>query len=174
MTPDGDLVVSQGSSTLWHAGTAGNPGAFLVVQDDGNLVLYKWILSAFPWGGFYGLLSLPTPVWQTGTAGKVPYPTVTIAGLQANGVSVPCGYTVPVGAKVCAYFNSSQAGTATVTVSDAEGDSMLLWKGPVTASTSLVAYYACATAAGAGTATFTVTVTNANGTATATCSYVVQ
>jgi hypothetical protein len=43
VTTDGDALVA-GSPTSragWHSGTAGNPGAVLVLQDDGNLVVYR-------------------------------------------------------------------------------------------------------------------------------------
>ncbi|MFD8598779.1 glycoside hydrolase domain-containing protein [Kitasatospora sp. NPDC059646] len=40
---DGDLTVRPrgGGPALWSAGTGGNPGAFAVQQDDGNLVVYR-------------------------------------------------------------------------------------------------------------------------------------
>ncbi len=43
MQPDGELTVRPrgGGRTLWSAGTGGNPGAFAVQQDDGNLVVYR-------------------------------------------------------------------------------------------------------------------------------------
>ena len=36
---DGNLVVYSGSTPLWASNTAGNPGAYLVVWDDGKLAL---------------------------------------------------------------------------------------------------------------------------------------
>jgi hypothetical protein len=43
MQGDGNLVLSlEGSGKpVWDSGTAGNPGSFLVIQDDGNLVILK-------------------------------------------------------------------------------------------------------------------------------------
>ncbi|TYP89839.1 reprolysin-like metallopeptidase [Blastococcus xanthinilyticus] len=38
---DGNLVTVSGSRILWQSGTAGNAGARVVMQDDGNLVLYR-------------------------------------------------------------------------------------------------------------------------------------
>jgi hypothetical protein len=41
MQTDGNFVVVQGTKPLWDTKTAGNPGATLNVQDDGNLVIYS-------------------------------------------------------------------------------------------------------------------------------------
>lgn len=63
----GDLAVyDQSERVYWQTRTAGNPGAFVVMQTDGNLVVY----SA---GG--------RPLWQSGTAGY----TVVQAGLSSVG-----------------------------------------------------------------------------------------
>lgn len=40
MQADGNLVWVYAERVLWHAATHGNPGAFCVVQTDGNLVVY--------------------------------------------------------------------------------------------------------------------------------------
>jgi hypothetical protein len=34
-------VLYQGSTALWSFGTAGNNGAYLLVQNDGNTVIYS-------------------------------------------------------------------------------------------------------------------------------------
>ena len=34
-------VNRQTGAPIWHIGTHGNPGAYLVLQDDGNLVVYE-------------------------------------------------------------------------------------------------------------------------------------
>jgi hypothetical protein len=49
-------------------GKSGNPGAFLEVQDDGNVVIYPASGAAL-WstGTTYGLWSVPTPSWWKGT-----------------------------------------------------------------------------------------------------------
>src|SRR5690606_28700079 len=48
------LVLYNGSEPVWHAGTHGHPGAWFVMQTDGNAVVY----------GANG-----TPLWATGTDG---------------------------------------------------------------------------------------------------------
>jgi hypothetical protein len=64
VTRDGDALVAgfPYGRAGWHSGTAGNPGAVLVLQDDGNLVVYRangtaaWAsLSPWTWN------SVPTP-----------------------------------------------------------------------------------------------------------------
>ena len=52
---DGNLVLYQNFKPLWSTGTYGNPGAKLVMQTDGNLVLYS---------------SNGTPLWNAGTNGN--------------------------------------------------------------------------------------------------------
>ena len=42
MQSDGNLVVySTQGEAMWASDTAGNPGAFVNFQDDGNFVIYK-------------------------------------------------------------------------------------------------------------------------------------
>ncbi|MFV0460282.1 MAG: SpoIID/LytB domain-containing protein [Actinomycetales bacterium] len=41
MQTDGNLVLYRAGAALWQSRTAGRPGAFAVLQDDGNLVLYS-------------------------------------------------------------------------------------------------------------------------------------
>jgi hypothetical protein len=42
MTAGGDAVVARfRDRAVWHSSTAGNDGARLVVQDDGNVVVYR-------------------------------------------------------------------------------------------------------------------------------------
>ncbi len=54
MQTDGNLVLyGPSSSVVWASGTNGHPGARLVIQNDGNLVIY----------------SGSTPLWATGTSG---------------------------------------------------------------------------------------------------------
>jgi hypothetical protein len=54
MQGDGNFVVYDGSFVAkWQSNTAGAAGAFLVVQDDGNVVIY-------PTGG-------GSAIWWTGT-----------------------------------------------------------------------------------------------------------
>jgi len=50
---DGNLAIYLGKDRLWASDTSGNPGAFLAVQDDGNVVLYS---STF------------APLWSTNTS----------------------------------------------------------------------------------------------------------
>jgi hypothetical protein len=51
---DGNLVEYQGGHALWASGTEGHEGDYLVMQGDGNLVLYA---------------ADRTPLWATGTYG---------------------------------------------------------------------------------------------------------
>jgi len=56
MQPDGNLVVySDKGEAMWASDTAGNPGAFVNFQDDGNFVIYKHA----PGG--------KQPLWASGT-----------------------------------------------------------------------------------------------------------
>lgn len=56
MQTDGNFVTYAFGKPTWHTGTYGNPGAYLAVQDDGNLVVYSatgrplWNIGA----DFYG------------------------------------------------------------------------------------------------------------------------
>ncbi len=54
MQGDGNFVQYQGGVALWNTGTQGNPGAFIVLQNDGNLVIYR---------------SNGTAAWHTSTHG---------------------------------------------------------------------------------------------------------
>ncbi|WP_117213866.1 S8 family serine peptidase [Allorhizocola rhizosphaerae] len=54
MQGDGNLVQYQGGLALWASGTQGNPGAFVIMQHDGNLVIYR---------------SNGTAIWATNTWG---------------------------------------------------------------------------------------------------------
>jgi len=38
---DGNLVVNGPNGNVWHSGTWGNPASQLIVQDDGNVVIYR-------------------------------------------------------------------------------------------------------------------------------------
>jgi hypothetical protein len=40
MQPDGNLVIYAGAMALWDARTFNHPGAFLAIQEDGNVVIY--------------------------------------------------------------------------------------------------------------------------------------
>jgi len=54
MLPDGDLVLLDSTGAArWTSGTAGNPGAYLVVQNDRNVVIYS---------------ARPAPLWATKTS----------------------------------------------------------------------------------------------------------
>ena len=54
MQSDGDLVIYDAARrrAIWSTGTKGHPGAFLAVQDDGNVVIYAGSRAA---------------IWATGT-----------------------------------------------------------------------------------------------------------
>lgn len=55
MLTNGNLVLyMEGNVELWRSGTAGNPGAHVRMQTDGNLVIYQD----------------DTPLWSTGTQGN--------------------------------------------------------------------------------------------------------
>ena len=52
MQEDGNLVLYDvGGTALWHTSTHGSPGAYLAVQDDGNVVVYRGDI----------------PLWNSGT-----------------------------------------------------------------------------------------------------------
>lgn len=55
MQADGDLVLYGTSGALWSSGTVGNPGAWVGMQGDGNLVVYSPSNQA---------------LWSSGTAGN--------------------------------------------------------------------------------------------------------
>jgi hypothetical protein len=61
VTPGGDAVItgSPYENALWHSGTGGNPGAVLVLQNDGNLVVYRS-------NGTAAWASLPASAWPSG------------------------------------------------------------------------------------------------------------
>jgi hypothetical protein len=40
MQGDGNFVLYNGARALWASGTHGRPGSSLAVQDDGNVVIY--------------------------------------------------------------------------------------------------------------------------------------
>ncbi|RSS83828.1 hypothetical protein [Streptomyces sp. WAC06614] len=64
MEPDGEMLLRDWFSpykVVWRSGTAGNPGAYALLQDDGNFVVYK--ADGGPGKG--GAL------WQSGTYDKV-------------------------------------------------------------------------------------------------------
>lgn len=55
MQGDGNFVIyNWADGPVWSSNTYGNPGSKLVMQDDGNLVVYR--------GG--------TPLWASDTAGE--------------------------------------------------------------------------------------------------------
>jgi hypothetical protein len=62
MQSDGNLVLKQGGVELWATGTWGNPGASLLMQTDGNLVIYTSagaaIWDSATWGTAANVLSL--------------------------------------------------------------------------------------------------------------------
>ncbi|WP_329192370.1 MULTISPECIES: hypothetical protein [unclassified Streptomyces] len=65
MQPDGNLVVyaiGNGGTKLplWNSGTYGNPGAYALMQDDGNFVIYKKDGGPQTGGG----------IWNTATYGN--------------------------------------------------------------------------------------------------------
>ena len=59
MQSDGNLVIYDAtrSTALWASHTAGHPGAFLAVQEDGNVVIYS---------------NAHAPIWATDTARETP------------------------------------------------------------------------------------------------------
>jgi hypothetical protein len=55
MQEDGNFVLYHvNGKLLWASNTSGKPGCHIVLQDDGNLVIYQPVV----------------PVWATNTAGK--------------------------------------------------------------------------------------------------------
>ncbi|MET9698957.1 hypothetical protein ABZY31_18790 [Streptomyces sp. NPDC006529] len=60
----GDLVLREGDrngTVRWHTGTGGNDGAYALLQDDGNFVVYKQSGGPGKGGG----------LWNTGTYNKI-------------------------------------------------------------------------------------------------------
>jgi hypothetical protein len=76
MQNDGNLVLYGSGRALWFSGTGGSGATKLVLQDDGNMVLYK---------------ANGAPVWWTGTGGR----GASNAVLQDDGNFVI--YTTPAG-----------------------------------------------------------------------------
>jgi hypothetical protein len=66
MQSDGNLVLTRVSSgiVLWSTGTANNPGAVAVMQDDGNFVVYSNTQGSSG--------SSPTALWASGTQATNP------------------------------------------------------------------------------------------------------
>ncbi|MCB5179152.1 hypothetical protein [Streptomyces antimicrobicus] len=61
MQPDGNLILDhKAGAELWASGTYGNPGAYAIVQPDGNFVIYKQDGGPTKGGA----------VWNTGTWGN--------------------------------------------------------------------------------------------------------
>ena len=46
MQGDGNFVAYAPSNALWSSNTWGNPGAYLVCQEDGNVVIYNSVGTA--------------------------------------------------------------------------------------------------------------------------------
>jgi hypothetical protein len=80
LTTTGDLVLARASRTIWASNTAGNPGAFLILQSDGNLVLYaadgRALFNSHTWNHtgvvlsiqgdvFAAVMSGPTMLWAS-------------------------------------------------------------------------------------------------------------
>jgi hypothetical protein len=47
MQGDGNLVLYQGTAALWMSGTFNHPGAYAAMQSDGNLVIYYQAAAAW-------------------------------------------------------------------------------------------------------------------------------
>ncbi|MBV8884893.1 MAG: hypothetical protein JO235_12985 [Chroococcidiopsidaceae cyanobacterium CP_BM_RX_35] len=83
MQTDGNLVIYGNSQAIWASGTAGNPGAFLQVQDDGNVVIYS---------------SMGQPLWTTSTVSVSTLPLGTwraaAPSTSTSSPSAPCNNNV--------------------------------------------------------------------------------
>lgn len=55
MQEDGNFTLSKDNKVLWSTGTEGKKGKKLIMQEDGNLVLYDLFL---------------TVIWESNTKGK--------------------------------------------------------------------------------------------------------
>ncbi len=74
MQGDGNLVLYSGSGAIWHTRTHGNPGAFFAIQGDGNLVVY----------------SAGKALWNSGSVRSVEYVELQV---QNNGNVVNYGWS---------------------------------------------------------------------------------
>lgn len=73
MSADGDLaLVSERSGQVWHSNTGGNPGAYAVLQDDRNFVVYS---------------SAGKPLWASGTTCNTMTNMDDFSGPQAASLS---------------------------------------------------------------------------------------
>ncbi|MFT3775282.1 MAG: hypothetical protein QM820_58790 [Minicystis sp.] len=110
MQGDGNFVLygHPASRALWSTGTWGHPGAFLIVQDDGNVVLYDG----------------DKPLWATGTV----IPRTTVQPLlfgpdrREPGITFQRRVTIRPGRSLVAHFNFQSAHESAIMVYD--GDSV--------------------------------------------------
>ncbi|MFV0458204.1 MAG: hypothetical protein ACK5MT_05470 [Actinomycetales bacterium] len=65
MQTDGNLVAYVAGSPVWASWTQGNPGAYLVLQDDENLVIYS---------------AADQPLWQSGWTCSIGYTSAELTG----------------------------------------------------------------------------------------------
>jgi hypothetical protein len=117
MQGDGNLVLYNGSTPVWASNTAGHPGAFLTVQNTGNVVIYsgttaiwarqpstllpgqtlvspngEYVLTLQPDGNLVEYNGAGTPLWASGTQGRV----VTEMVMQGDGNLVLYDGSTPV------------------------------------------------------------------------------
>jgi len=99
MQTDGNLVAYRGGGAIWHSNTGGHPGAYLVVQIDGNVVVYSSSNIPLWWtyttnvttftvqtdGNIAGYPATGTAVWQTGTGGQNALTNLSTDHLSASG-----------------------------------------------------------------------------------------
>ena len=53
MQTDGNFVLYNDTAVVWKTDTQNNPGAFMILQNDANLVIYNFSNQALWASGFY-------------------------------------------------------------------------------------------------------------------------
>lgn len=100
MQTDGNVVLYQEGRVRWATGTAGHPGAWLAMQGDGNLVVYRGNLPPSPGNA----------LWSSGTwapNGASAYLTVQTDGNAVIYLSSSALWSTRTGGSGCGTFSKS-------------------------------------------------------------------
>lgn len=87
MQTDGNLVLYSGGRPAWHSGTFGNPGAYAVVQDDANIVVYSAAGRPLWWSGTSCSVAVGFERSADYTATRSPQPATLTAGMTMTGAA---------------------------------------------------------------------------------------